>query len=113
MTQITFSHYYSKFIDPDIQSDEKVELVSVSIPFKPRVLSDNYLDYDTTYICPKTGNNLNYPLNKENDYITLTFFNPANDKFFTTIRPYNKQKSDYYAGLIGQLFEVVIKGDQK
>ena len=109
MNQIKFSHNYHKLTrllgDKPILS---AHLISVCTLNNLKMLPYQFIDFDTSY---RSGSNtLHYPLDLDRPYLILTFFDGA--KFFTTIRPWNKQKEEYYRGLIGKEFRVVVKEEK-
>jgi hypothetical protein len=65
-------------------------------------LSSPFIEYDTVF-----GSGMHYPL-PQTDLILLIFLAGGTGQVFTTIRRYESEKWNYYAGLQGMIFEVVI-----
>lgn len=93
--EIKFSHNYYKLCGQKSATLLKVSTCRLS------ELSEPFLLYDTAY----PGGY--YPL-KEGAYMVLTF--TGNERIpFTTIRPFNESKMQYYRQNIGMNFDIVIK----
>ncbi|RPJ57839.1 MAG: hypothetical protein EHM12_08765 [Dehalococcoidia bacterium] len=102
MQKIKFSHRYFK-LPSGIREAILVNAVKVRLEDLPK----EFIEYDTAY--PLEGGKTGYyPLPKEGDYILLLFL--GLDKLFTTLRPHNNDKMQYYLALEGETLEVVIDG---
>lgn len=104
MKTIKFSHRYPKILDHHGDVIRHAILLSVSVVDLEK-LSKEFLDYDTddgAYKLPPSG-----------DFLLLLFEKPypvgslCSRNLFTTLRPYNAGKLDYYKNSVGDIFTVV------
>jgi len=92
---IRFSHNYTKFRGRRVTEANLLEVLTVEL----KDLSAPFLEYDTAH---KTGN---YPL-KNGRYLLLIL--EARGLIFTTLRPWNAKKEEYYRSGIGERFTIEI-----
>ena len=100
--KISFSHDY-----PKLRRQVGATLISVISNVDYSEFTDELLEYDTIYY---DDDGKHYYELKPGKYIVLVFIG---EKLipFTTIRPYNVEKSDYYKSNIGNWFDIHIKGN--
>jgi hypothetical protein len=101
--KIKFSHNYNK-LKHFSNGDEVILLLAKEI--KRSELCPTFIDYDTTF---KLANGISqYPLIPGN-YILLLFMGLTdNTKLFTTVRPYNLYKFEFYKKLESTIFQIEI-----
>ena len=105
MKKIKFSHWYYKLANvySEHQAGKKARLLQV-LKIHYNDLSDNIIQYDTTY-----DSDEQYQLPKTD--LILLIFNASqyNGGLFTTIRRYTSEKWKYYKDSQGEIFEVVVE----
>ena len=106
MKEIKFSHVYQKFIGIDYK--EGVKLIEV-VPTSYHYLSPHFIEYDTRYENPEDNAPRYYDLPK--DKLIILIFQDTKGSIFTTIRRYTNEKFSYYKGCIGEVFNVVFRGE--
>ena len=102
MGTIKFSHKYLKLTSVG----EQARLMQV-VKIKFSELSGSFIEYDTKYL--NEGKFEYYPLPKSGLGILMIFINRVK-KVFTTVRPFNPQKWDYYKKQEGKMFDIEIGG---
>ena len=100
MPTIRFSHKYLKLT----AVGDRVKLLQI-VKIKFSELLEHFVEYDTKYL--NEGKFEFYLLPNSGLGIMMIFKNISN-KIFTTIRPFNPQKWDYYKKLEGQWFDIQI-----
>ncbi len=116
MNQISFSHKYPKF-----GNIMKAKLIKVDFCYLTDLHPD-FLKFDTRYY-DKLGKEKFYDLSNLRMVIVLYFLDAEDEAkdlterfdfniLFTTIRPYNQRKWDYYQSKIGEIFRIVIKEEK-
>ena len=101
--KIKFSHNYFK-----LHNQTKAELIDIKRIAIDKDTPPELLDYDTTYDGGR------YEL-KNGDYVMLVFLGNLGIPF-TTIRSANGRYGDkciYYQAHIGELFDIIIKEEEK
>ena len=108
--QIKFSHRYLKQPLYHI----KVKLLQVFLCDR-KDLTEYFIDYDTAYF---SGNETVYYELPNGKLLVLIFavvktlaLKRASYDIFTTVRRWTPQKEDYYKSNVGEIFNVVVKGD--
>jgi hypothetical protein len=96
MVQIYFNDEY-----PKLWGQEFGELIFIKVVNKSQ-LSKNLIEYDT-----KKSNDNYYDL-PDGELIQL-FFIGNHGIPFCTLRKYSKDKHEYYKGLIGKVFDLVVE----
>lgn len=98
--KIKFSHQY-----PKLHNQTQAKLLTVISNVDLSNLDATMLEYDTIYYDEDGKHYYELVAGK---YMVLVFLG---DKLipFTTIRPYNIEKSDYYRSNIGNIFDIEIK----
>jgi len=99
--QITFTKWLRKL--ENIATHEPVTLMHVSHTRISR-LSGEFLRYDTKFSGERGYFNL-----EGYDHIILLLFVDAEGSMFSTLRPYNEGKLNYYQSSLGQPFKVVVR----
>lgn len=103
MSQIKFSHKYSKLLQANGKVTKHAFLLWVFTQ-QLALLPKDFLDYDTDY-----GK---FKFKDKSLHIVLVFEKNKEDSLgrnlFTTIRPFTKEKWQYYKSKEGQVFDVVI-----
>jgi hypothetical protein len=121
MNLIKFSHQYPK-LDWRGELAKKAILVTATKVDNLENQHPSFLSYDTYFFDEENQKPSYYELDTKRPYLILLFFVslepipfinklrtiPSPGYFFTTIRPYNKQKEEYYKGLIGNVFDMVV-----
>ena len=105
---IKFSHWYAKLdhLFSAYQPGYQAILVSMFFALNLKSLPAEFIEYDTLWMDDKGEANF-YPLDMDAKHLILTFFGRGG--LFTTIRPYNVYKQQYFAARAGQQFEVVLE----
>lgn len=75
-------------------------------------MSPAFIAYDTVYTDGRTGDTGRYELPKSGGVLVLLFLG-ENMVPFTTIRPWNADKEEYYRELVGTMFDVKVADDGK
>ena len=96
--QIRFSHNY-----PKLWRQKKAELLAVRV-VKPEQFNYALCEYDM-----KTGDGTYYPIDTSKPHLQLIFLGDHLIPF-CTLRPWTPQKAQYYNGLKGSTFDIVITG---
>jgi hypothetical protein len=92
--KIKFSHHY-----PKLHGQKLAQLLAVELRNRSN-LTEKFIEYDTAY----AGGH--YPLPPK-QYIVLVFL--GNEMIpFTTVRPWNENKFQYYRNSIGKIFKIEI-----
>ncbi len=104
--KITFSHIYSKLITWTGAIPRTVILLDV-IPTHIEKLSEQFIEYDASYT-DNWGEEHMYQLPRKGPMLILLFHSPQDSMLFTTIRTDIRNKKEYYRGLIGEEFDVII-----
>lgn len=103
MLSIKFSHRYNK-LQTSLTTYVSTVTLLRCVKIELQNLCKEFLDYDTGF-----GK---FPLPKKGTYIMLIFLkgtlldNMERQDLFTTLRPYNPGKMDYYVNRVGQEFRV-------
>lgn len=108
MNKIKFSHKYNKLINVYseflLNRAEAQLLEVIQIDYKD--LSKAIIDYDTTFIHRSKINRMattrQYQLSQGK--LILLIFDSLKTGLFTTIRPFNQDKLNYYKSKLGQSF---------
>jgi len=102
MLKLHFSHRY-----PKLWGQTKAQLIGVKVVNAEAVQKNKaLLQYDTMFITDLDVGY--YPLQKAGQLIHLVFLGNK-DIPFCTMRPYTKQKFDYYWAMLNEEFEIVIE----
>jgi hypothetical protein len=99
--KITFTKWLQKLVG--IDTSQPVTLIHASHTRISR-LSGEFLRYDTKFSGERGFFNL-----EGYDHIILLLFADRDGSLFSTLRPYNEGKLNYYQNSIGQPFEVVVR----
>ena len=106
MLKIKFSHKY-----PKLHGQTTATLLAVRDLSFPKDKNEDLIEYDTKYV-GFVGKGY-FPL-PNGEYIQLIFVGNKHIPF-CTVRPkysdFSINKKEYYEGLIGQDFEIVVKGE--
>lgn len=99
---IKFSHRYRKLHVLPKEDRPRARLLQV-IEIDAAELTDTMVEYDATYEDAE-GRPVRYPLPVRGSVLLLVFESVGG--IFTTIRPYNDEKAEYYRTATGALFAI-------
>lgn len=113
MPKIKFSRYYPKLMN--MQSEEPLfienAMLLAVLDVRLEDLPEPLLQYDTHFVDASFDDDY-FPLPCKGDYLLLLFTKFGMRDIFTTLRRSTPRKREYYRGLIGKEFEVVIKEEE-